>query len=63
MDKSKFEEATKNLQQGDHVCVVIRGNYGNYVVHGEIHKIENGRIYLTEGMSHHYKRIISISTR
>lgn len=63
MNKSKFEEATKNLQRGDHVCLHIRGNYGNYAVHGELKKIEDGRVYLSVGMSHQYKRIISISTR
>lgn len=63
MDKAKFDEATKGLQPGDHVCLHIRGNYGNYIEHGELKKIQDGRVYLDAGMAHHYKRIISISTR
>jgi len=63
MKEEEFEKTTKGLQRGDHLCLVIRGNYGNYVEHGELARIEHGRVYLIKGKAHSSKRIISISTR
>jgi bifunctional DNA-binding transcriptional regulator/antitoxin component of YhaV-PrlF toxin-antitoxin module len=61
MIQSEFERAKKDLKQGDCLCLIVRGNYGDYEVEGYLTKMENGRIYLAQGKSHHYLRIKSMT--
>ena len=58
---SEFERAKTDLHTGDAIALLIRGNYGNYIVEGKLSKIENNRVYLLRGKCHHYKRIISMA--
>ena len=60
MKKADFEEAIKTLNVGDLLRLTVRGNYEKYWHQGELRKIENGRIYLTTGFAHHYRRIEKI---
>jgi hypothetical protein len=61
MIKSEYERAKKELRQGKKLSLCIRGNYGEIIEHGVLVKIENDRVYLDHGFSHHYTRIISMS--
>jgi len=61
MINSEYERSRHDLKEGDFVVMQVRGNYGDYEVQGYVKKIEKGRIYLRKGISHHYKRIRSMT--
>lgn len=61
MKRSEFmQRVFQNVRAKCFIKLTIRGNYGNYVAEGIVEKVEDGRIYLRSGMSHHYRRIVKI---
>ena len=58
MNQTEFVEMMRLFQVGEPIKLTIRGNYGDYIEIGKLVKVENNeRIYLTRGLSHHYRRI------
>lgn len=60
MKKQDFKEATKGMKLNDTVCIMLRGNYDNYTVTGQLIMLTEDKIGISEGAWHSYQRVITI---